>query len=305
MRRPLLAAALALVALAGAGAERRLTEGYAGVYSPDGRYVAFERDEGFRRKIGILRIETGKVAWPNLGPGTACHPSFGPDGTLYYVYQFLTNTNYQIYKNRQGLNGMNVFRWRKGRTERLTSGLFIDMTPSVSPDGMTLYFASTRGDERRTTNSLFSLDLADSAAEPVKAVNGSINYCSGATGFVVSPDGTHVAWAEYGGWSPPYRIRTDVVSSLPIVDPESCKLLSEGTEFAFAPRYDAKGRYLCYTTAMNGEKWGIRVVDLQSGERRRVADGKEGAFAPDGKHILYEREGVIYEADWNPEEAFK
>ena len=291
--------ALMLAASGCIRAERELVRGYAGVYSPDGKYVAFEQDDGCRRRVGIVQLASGKVAWPNLGPGSSCHAAFAPNGELYYVYGNVTNTNYEVYNNAPA-NGYNVFRYHKGQAERVTGGFCHDMTPTVSPDGKTLYFASTRNDAKKFNNSIFSLDLSDPAAQPQLAIAGTNNYCSGVTSPAVSPDGKTIVYGLYGGWTPPYY-----VMSVPVDGSAPATKLTQEPEFAFAPRFDPTGKYVCYTSVLSGEKYGVRVRELETGRTVRLADGREPAFAPDGKHLLYEREGVIYEAEWHPEEVFK
>lgn len=291
--------ALAFAATGCVSGERELVRGYAGVYSPDGKYVAFEQDEGTRRRVGIVQLKTGKVVWPDLGPGSSCHAAFAPDGDLYYVYGNVTNTNYELYKANPG-TGYNVFRYRKGKAERVTTGFCHDMTPAVSPDGRTLYFASTRDDRSKANNSIFTLDLTDAAAKPVMAIAGTNNYCSGVTSPAVSPDGKTVVYGFYGGWTPPYY-----VMSVPVDGSSEPMKLTREPEFAFAPRFDPSGRYVCYTSVLSGERYGVRILELGTGRSVRLADGREPAFSPDGRRLIYERDGVIYERDWNPEEVMK
>ena len=300
-RRWLALAALVIAPCACIGAERALAKGHAPVYSPDGRQIAFERDVGERRVVGLFTRSSGKVEFPDLGPGSSCHAAFAPDGTLYYIYSNITNTNYELFNMRHELKtGCNVFRLRDGRPERVTSGFCHDMTPALSPDGKMLYFGSTRDDKRRFNCSIFTLDLSNPSAAPVRALPGDMNYCSGAMSPSISPDGKKVVWGEYGGWTPPYCIQ-----SAPIDDPAGKKPLTSAPEFAFAPRFDPSGRYVCYSSVFAGERWGVRVIELATGKVRRLADGMEPAFSPDGRQLAYERDGMIYECDFNAEEAFK
>ena len=288
---------LALMTCDAVAAERPLAKGYAGVYSPDGKVVAFEADNGARRQIGFLTLETGRVAWPELGGGCSCHPSFGADGALYYVCGQMTNTNHEIFKTPPA-NGFNVFRYRDGQVERLTSGLCHDMTPSISPDGKTLYFASTREDKTCENNSIFALDLADPAAKPRLIIPGTEHYCTGVANPTVSPDGKRILWGYYGGWTPPYHVMT-----APLSCPTNRTKLTDVPEFAFAPRYDRTGRYVCYTSVMAGEPYAVRIIDLETRRVRKVANGRTPCFSPRGDAIVYERAGVLYESDFDPSAA--
>lgn len=301
MRRALFLALAAVAALGLFGGERKLTEGYAPTYSPDGRRLAFERDVGETRRIGILKLDTMEESFPDLGPNSCCHPAFAPNGELYYVCQTLTNTQYEIAKTVRPTTGYNVFRLGKDGPQAVTTGCCHDMTPSVTPDGRWLYFASDRNDKRRMNNSIFRLDLADPAARPEKTIPGDMNYCSGVTGPVFSPDGRKVAWGEYGGWTPPYRVLLADVSAFVT----NGVRVTDSPDFAFAPRFHPSGRYLTYTATTRNEKWGVRVVDLVTRATVRLADGRESAFSPDGRRLAYERGGVVYERDFDPKEVSK
>ena len=127
--------------------------------------------------------------------------------------------------------------------------------------------------------------------KPVKVVNGDFGWTSGIAQPVVSADGRIVIWAQLDHFHKPWRLygafANDIAHAAPLTD--EC-------EGAYGPRLSPDGRLVAYTGFRSGENgWGVCIQDLKTGARRRLCDGHAGGFSPNGKRLLYDRNGLLYE----------
>ena len=146
----------------------------------------------------------------------------------------------------------------------------VSTTPPTSPH----VSGSPRG-----TAGLYVLELATGALEPLAGVPAD----SSALGAAVSPDGTRIAFdAEVDGSRQVWVMNADGTDLERVTDEIE----------AIEPTWSPDGRSLAYAgTAKNGIRTLI-VVDLASGETRRVIAERSDVFganwSPDGDSIVYQ-----------------
>jgi len=119
-------------------AERRVTttpgDKYDGIWSPDGRHVAYIATTGGTLQLWTQPVEGGQARQLTFGADRMRHPSYSPDGRWIYIQPSHRNV------------------WRVpaagGPLQQVTtfpeSGLFIE-EPTVSPDGRILAYARWTG----------------------------------------------------------------------------------------------------------------------------------------------------------------
>jgi len=266
---------------------KRATEG---VFSSDGRRLAFQQELDGHYAVGILSLEDGAVEWVEKSAGQACHPAWTSDGGLVYTACGFTGTAYCWFTNQTDV-GYNLWLWRDGKKRRLTSGRCFDTTPGVSPDSSTVYFASDRsfastdccGSEGNM--SMFSLSLTEQESKP-KAVRTIPGDASGAAVSQpqVSPDGRYLVWAEQANYWENWCLKAARVAT-----PNDCCVLTPPKMPAYGPRWTPDGRHVLFTGYQAGDPgWCVYALEPRSGALRRLCEGREGALAPDGRRLAYE-----------------
>jgi Tol biopolymer transport system component len=129
------------------------------------------------------------------------------------------------------------------------------------------------------TVGLYVLELATGAVEPLAGVPSD----SSALGAAVSPDGTRIAFdADIDGSRQVWVMNADGADPEPVTD-----------EFeAIEPTWSPDGRRLAYTGIANDGLRTLFIVDLGSGETKRVISERSDVFgadwSPDGDSIVYQ-----------------
>ena len=262
------------------------------MFSSDGTTIAFECERDGRLAVGVVPAAGGAVTWIADGPGNAGQPAWMPDGALIYTCRHDTNTALAAFHRKAKDGGANLWRWKDGHTERLTDGRVFDYTPSAGPDG-TIWFATTRGKEKGGFSD--GLCAAHIAAIPsgTKRIETRLPFAqsnSGAMQPVVSPDGRVLLWAELNG----FRSNWQIVAA-PIGDLKSRVALTSMLSACHSPRWSPDGRRICYTGYRVGDPgWCVYVQEVATGAETRVCEGNSPCFSPDGKMLLYDRDGGLF-----------
>ena len=302
---------LSLVALVGAlagsalAAEIRVTEGSNAAVSPDGRRIAFQRAEKGQSHLAILDLETGATTWLVRGATeNACHPAWGRDGELIYSYANITNTAYERFCAKGGpQDGYGLRLWKDGVTRELTHGLWRDFAPSLSPDGKTAYLCTQHEVGTDTSYDSYSsvpvkIDALDLASGARRAFILPRPGDSALGQPVVSPDGRLIAWAEMDCYGSLWHVRV-----ARLAEPKRWAVVNDLGQSAYAPNWSADGRYLAYTGFAKGDAgWQAYVTELSSGRIWRICAGENAAFAPDGKSVFVDRDGVIWRHELTADE---
>lgn len=274
------------------GAETRVCDGEEASFAPDGRRLVFQRYAARRPRVFVRDLADGAERAVYDGPGAACHPSWTPDGAVLFTAGHETKSAFAAQDDD---TGWNLFRWRDGTTERLTRGRAREFCASAAPDG-TVYFVSekvlpTGGDTgvyagNRTGVAAFR----PGDAAPPRRVVVLPDANTGVASPHVSPDGAFLLRAEVADYTEPWRI---VLS--PLHDTAARTYLTDKTMVAYAPSWRADGRWIVFTGCRAGDDgWHVYLAPRGGGALQRLAKGKNPAFAPDGRSIVYDRDGVIY-----------
>lgn len=147
--------------------------------SPDGRTVAFRRNDVAQSRLGLLELATGDVTEvPPMGRISQVYtPRWSPDGKKIAFAGWREGGYRDIY----------VYEVKTGAVERITADRHVDNSPAWTPDGRYLLFSSDRDD-------VFNLYAWDTEQERLHQVS---NVIGGAFEPRVSHDGTRVAYVGY------------------------------------------------------------------------------------------------------------
>lgn len=253
-------------------------------WSPDGDRIAFQTDRKGDLDISLVDLKTGAISGIAEGIGHACYPAWAPDGALVYTFGYQAGTAVEA-ETRKSDSGYGLRLFKDNATRVLTRGHWRDYTPSVTPDGVAVYYASTR-DNTENSASLWRLPLAQNAvATRVLHLDGP---SSGAVQPSLSPNGAVLLWNQLDGFRSNWRLRAarpdDLADSIPLTPAEMS---------AYAPRWSPDGRLIAFTGFRGGDPgWGIYLLEPRSGAMTRLKTGmgnsRSPAWSPDGREIVFE-----------------
>jgi TolB protein len=182
---------------------------------------------------------------------------------------------------------------------RLTYGQWSDITPSLSPDGKTVAFASNRGGHW----DLYTLDLR--TGQSLQLMN-TPEYDSSPTW---SPD---LAWIAYET----YHDGSLDIAILSLTDPASAPILLADTAASeYSPAWAPNGREIAFVSASNGNA-DIWLADLNKTDQRfsnisnsPASSESHPVWSPDGTHLAWASSSQSTDYDgvylWEPGEPEK
>ena len=288
-----------------AGEEASLSHG-----EPPSWRLVFQRLVNGRYVVMVRELSTGKETEISPAEGQACHPAWSPDGSVLYTYGNETKTGFAA---RNDETGWNLWLWKGGVRRQVTHGRQRAYAASFAPDGRTVYFscdrvaaltgkaafqAAARVDARPPGAAADpnAISRAGIAAVPLDGHGEQRTVCvlpqsnSACSQPRVSPDGKLLLRAELAKFREPWRL---VVS--PLDHPERRTYLTSCYEAAYAPAWSPDGKLIAYTGFRDGDAgWGVYVMPSEDVVTQRIADGRNPSFTPDGKSIIYDRDGKVY-----------
>ncbi len=294
-------AGFVMTGCASAPCEEVIVDGENPAISRDGRRLAFQRIENGRCHLGVMDLSSRRITWIARGEmestrnENACHPSWGPEGTLAYSYANITNTAYQRFKGKSPPSGYALRIWKDGVSREMLGGLSRNYSPSFTPDGRRIYFCRQGGlgDGGRydfgRREAIAWIESDSARPDPMPAVRRP-SQDAGLSQPVVSPDGRWLAYAElswaYGIWG---------IKVGRLEDPVVQASVSPGEQSAYAPNWFPDSRHLVYTGFFKGDPgWCVYVLDVVSGAFKRLCEGEDACVSPDGASVFYSRGGKIF-----------
>ena len=259
--------------------------------------LLFQRRTNERYAVFVRDLATGQETTISPAEGQACHPAWSPDGSVLYTYGNETKTGFAA---RDDATGWNLWLWKDGDRRQLTHGRQRAYAASFAPDGQTVYFSCDHVAETGKSASQAAdpnaISRAGIAAVPLDGNDAQRTVCvlpqsnSACSQPRVSPDGKLLLRAELAKFRETWRL---VVS--PLDHPEQRTYLTSLYEAAYAPAGSPDGKLIAYTGFRDGDAgWGIYVMPSEGVVTQRIADGRNPSFAPDGKSIIYDRDGKVY-----------
>ena len=259
--------------------------------------LLFQRRTNERYAVFVRDLATGQETTISPAEGQACHPAWSPDGSVLYTYGNETKTGFAA---RDDATGWNLWLWKDGDRRQLTHGRQRAYAASFAPDGQTVYFSCDHVAETGKSASQAAdpnaISRAGIAAVPLDGHGAQRTVCvlpqsnSACSQPRVSPDGKLLLRAELAKFRETWRL---VVS--PLDHPEQRTHLTSLYEAAYAPAWSPDGKLIAYTGFRDGDAgWGIYVMPSEGVVTQRIADGRNPSFAPDGKSVIYDRDGKVY-----------
>ena len=171
--------------------------------SPDGRRVAFSMNMHSESALAVMdAVPDAKesIVWQGQPYDEAYQPAWSPDGTRIAFSAW----------RKGGFRDILIVELASGRVEEVTHDRAVDMSPSWSADGKTLYFDS----DRTGISNIYAYDTHDHTTWQVTNVLG------GAFMAHASPDGTRLAFnaAVPAGGFDLYELPIDRKTWLPARD---------------------------------------------------------------------------------------
>jgi len=245
-------------------------------WSRDGKSLAYvDVTDGTLWTSGIYGENGRRLTQSDMADtGRAAEPRFSPDGRQ-IAYLIRYDGPY---------SSLQVLDLRSGKIRSLASYGALTLSPAWSPDGRSIYFASSRG------GTLNIWKISAEGGEPRQITEGQGDDAQ----LDVSPDGKQVVFSTWRESS--YLTRLDLEAT-----PEQQTWKALGTDPGrnqLAPSYSPDGKHLAYFSNLKGAEnetiWvsdadGVNAFPLVHDDRSNVFP----RWSSDSQHVIYWSQAIL------------
>jgi Tol biopolymer transport system component/DNA-binding winged helix-turn-helix (wHTH) protein len=278
-------------------------------WSPDGSKLVFQTDRDGNFEITVMSVD-GELVQLTDDPGEDLDPDWSPDGS-----------KLAFSSNRAGMHHIYVVNADGSSVTQITNAKADDTEPAWSRDGKRLAFvraiegnsevyvvnADSSNETRLTFNNvtdispdwspdgrIFFTSNRDGRKEiyAMNADGGSVSRLTttGATGVVVSPDGSKIAYISPS----PELIATYHPLQVFVADPDgsNVRMVTKDLQSIFGPCWYADAASIVFAIDNLGVASNIFQIDLDGNHHKRLTAGPkidtQPAVSPDGSRLAFQ-----------------
>jgi TolB protein len=212
-------------------------------YSLDGQSVVYTSYRTRKPELFLLSLATGAAKQVTNREGLEVGAKFLKDGS-----GLICSASFD------GISNIVTFNMQGQVTRKVTQGGFLDVSPSVSPDGGRFAFVSSRG----AGPQVFTTSIA--GGEPTRISFTGSNYCTSPNW---SPKGDKIAFTCLSGGNQVFVAGADGSNAL--------QLTFGGNNED--PSFSPDGRYILFSSSLGGKGRSIMLLPLHTGQPRQITSG--------------------------------
>ncbi len=226
--------------------------------------IAFISEQGKSRELYVMDYDGYGPRQLTADGFLTLMPRWSPDRKYLYY------TTYRDDRTRQEIHRLEV---ATGKRQVVVSDGGLNMTPSISPDGGRLAYASSR-----TGNTeLFILDQATSQSQQVTVHPG------GDLSPSWSPTGQDLAFTSDRSGRPQVYVMS--------ADGSNVRRLTYEGDYNAAPAWSPKGNWIAHVCRTDTRQFKLCLTSPDGQKRRQLTTGNSiddaPAWAPDGRHLVF------------------